>query len=160
MPQVLKSITSRALISVVFLLTAGSVVEPQTFSAAQQDVWKEELRYWNLRTAGKLDEHMALWNEDVVAWGSALPKPGTKAEVRDNVAGILRDTRPGSYTADLEPLVIRLQGDFAFVFYRSHEVRSDLAGNRKESRLRVTHTWWHTSRGWQIVAGMGATDSN
>ena len=144
----------------LLLLTAPSLLESQTLSAAQQDVWKEELKYWNLRTAGKLDEHMALWHEDVVAWGSALPKPGTKADVRDNVAGILRDTRPGSYTADLEPLVIRLQGEFAFVFYRSHEVRSDLAGNRKEARLRVTHTWWRTPGGWQIIAGMGAPDTN
>ena len=160
MPQVLVSMTARALIGVVFLLTAPSVLEPQTFSAAQLDVWKEELKYWNLRTAGKLDEHMALWHEDVIAWGSTLQKPGTKADVRSNVAEVLRDTRLGSYTTDLEPLVVRIQGEFAFVFYRVHEVRSDLAGNRRESRVRVTHTWWRTRRGWQIIAGMGASDSN
>ena len=160
MPQVLRSVTVRVLISVVFLLAAPSVVDPQAFSAAQQDVWKEELTYWNLRTSGKLDEQMALWHEDVIAWGSALPKPGSKADVRGNVEGILRDTRTGSYTVELEPLVIRIQGEFAFVFYRSHEIRSDLAGTRKEARLRGTHTWWRTPRGWQIIAGMGATDSN
>ena len=161
MPQSLRSATARILISaMLLLLTAPSLLESQTLSAAQQEVWKEELTYWNLRTAGKLDEHMALWDGDVIAWGSALPKPGTKADVRDNLAGILRDTRPGSYTVDLDPLGIRIQGEFAFVFYRAHEVRSDLAGNRKESRLRVTHTWRHAPRGWQIIAGMGATDTN
>jgi ketosteroid isomerase-like protein len=160
MPRASGSMTARALICVVFLLTVPSGLEPQTLSAAQQEVWKEELRYWNLRTAGKIDEHMALWHEDVTAWGSTLQKPGTKADVRDNVAGVLRDTRPGSYTADLEPLVIRIHGEFAFVFYRVREVRSDLAGNRRESRVRVTHTWWRTRGGWQIIAGMGAADSN
>jgi ketosteroid isomerase-like protein len=160
MSQALRSATARLLMGIALLLAAPSVLQPQTLSAAQQDVWKEELRYWNLRTTGKLDEHMTLWNEDVLAWGSTLHKPGTKADIRENVAAVLADTRRGSYTADLEPLAIRIQGEFAFVFYRAHEVRTDLTGNHKESRVRVTHTWWRTTSGWQIIAGMGAADSN
>jgi ketosteroid isomerase-like protein len=85
-----------------------------------------------------------------------LQEPGTKADMRTNVAGILRDTRPGSYTVDLEPFAIRIEGDFAFIFYRTHEVRTDLNGNRREARFRIAHTWWRTPQGWQIIAGMGA----
>ena len=144
---------------VVFGLATPRVLQTQGVSAAEQEVWKEEVKYWDLRTSGKLDEHMALWHEDVVAWGSTLQRPGAKADIRSNVAAVLRDTRPGSYTAHLEPLVVRINGEFAFVFYRAEEVRTDLSGNLRKSRVRVTHTWWRTTNGWKIIAGMGATDS-
>ncbi|MGD1072376.1 MAG: DUF4440 domain-containing protein [Bryobacteraceae bacterium] len=125
-------------------------------SDAQREVWNLELRYWHTRTSGKLEEHMSLWHDEVAAWGSMLDAPGTKADMRNNVAGILQDTRPGSYTCDLEPFSIRVEEDFAFVFYRTHEVRTDLAGDRREARVRIIHTWWRTPQGWQIIAGMGA----
>ena len=144
----------------VCVLTTTRATETQGFSAAEQEVWQEEVKYWDSRTPGKLDEHMALWHENVIAWGSTLQKPGAKADIRDNVAGVLRDTRPGSHAAHLDPLVVRINGDFAFVFYRANEVRTDLSGKRRESRFRVTHTWWRTPSGWKIIAGMGATDSN
>ena len=52
MPKVLRLLTKRILFCVAFMLTAQTAPESQTFSAAQQDIWKEELKYWNLRTAG------------------------------------------------------------------------------------------------------------
>ena len=135
---------------------ASAIPVESKLTDAQQEVWNEELRYWHTRTTGKLEEHMSLWHDEVAAWGSMLQKPGTKDDMRNNVAGILRDTRPDSYTVDLEPFNVRVEGKFAFVFYRTHEVRTDLAGNRREARVRIIHTWWRTPQGWQIIAGMGA----
>ena len=94
--------------------SGGSAIPVESKLAdAQQEVWDEELRYWRTRTTGKLEEHMSLWHDEVAAWGSMLQKPGNKADMRTNVAGILKDTRPGHYTCDLDLFNIRVEGDFA-----------------------------------------------
>jgi len=152
--------TKRLLMSFAGVLLMASLGFAQGMSPEEREVWSGEQRYWDFRTAGKIDEYMTLWHQDVTAWPRTLAKPGGKNDVRREVSNLLTNTRPGSYTVRLEPLSVHLNDDFAFVFYRAHASRLDAAGNRVETHGRIHHTWWHTQSGWQIIAGMGADDGN
>ena len=150
----------RLLLSLSGLMLVAGAASAQAMSPAEQKVWSGEQRYWDLRTAGKTEEYMTLWHEEFTGWPRTSAQPSVKADVRSEVSNILKNTRPGSYVARLQPLSVRIHGDFAFVFYRVQAARVDAAGNRVETRIRIHHTWWHTPSGWKIIAGMSANDQN
>jgi len=54
-----------------------SFVSTQRFSPEQHEVWKEEVKYWDMYTSGKIDEYMSLWDEDFLGW-----PPSTRATRR------------------------------------------------------------------------------
>jgi ketosteroid isomerase-like protein len=127
----------------------------QSMSPAQREVWSGEQRYWDLRTAGRIDDYMSLWLDEFTGWPLSSPEPVGKAGVREELTNSLAKAPPGSLTVTLEPLSIRIHGDFAFVFYRVHALRSNA-----QTTARIHHTWFHTPGGWKIIAGMSARDDD
>jgi ketosteroid isomerase-like protein len=143
-----------------FLLTLSQLLQPQSFSIAEQEVWERELQYWDFRTSGKIDQYMALWHDDFFGWPAANTKPGGKDDIRKRFESELGNSRPGSFTVKLEPLSVRIYGDVAAVFYRAGYGRVDNTGTRIEAHVRITHTWRRTAGVWKIIAGMSAEDAN
>ena len=140
---------------------AGSsavAVSAESMSSAEQEVWSGEQRYWDLRAAGKIDEYMNLWLDEFTGWPWSTAQPVGKAGIRAEVTNSLAKIRPGSLTTTLEPLSVRIHGDFAFVYYRVHAMRVDMTGNQIQTIVRIHHTWLHTRAGWKIIAGMSARD--
>src|ERR1051325_8893916 len=135
-----RSRASRAL-GIMFLLALPLLLIPQSFSPAEQEVWERELKYWDYRTTGKIEEYMALWHDDFVGWPAALSQPGSKGDIRKRFENEVHSSRPGSFTIKLEPLSVRVYGDIAAVFYRARYDRVDNAGTRIETYVRITHTW-------------------
>jgi ketosteroid isomerase-like protein len=148
------------LVAFVFLLALPALLQPQTFSNAEQEAWDRESHGWDLRTAGKVDQYMALWDDDFAGWPAGYPKPVVKADLRSGLVRELANTQPGSNTVKLEPLSVRIFGDVAAVFYRVRYGRIDNAGARTESLARVTHIWRRTAGTWKIFTGMSAVEPN
>jgi ketosteroid isomerase-like protein len=134
------------------------VIVVAVMSPEQRDVWSGEQRYWDVRTAGKLEEFMRLWDDEFTGWPSYSKTPLSKADLRVEIENEIANTRQSSYRADLEPLSVRVHGDFAFVFYRVHATRTDASGKKIESIIRIHHSWRRTPAGWKIIAGMSASD--
>jgi ketosteroid isomerase-like protein len=112
------------------------------------DVWSCEQRYWNLRTTGKIDEYMSLWDEEFTGWPLFDAAPITKAGIRTHIENEVAD--PHRITkVELDPLSVRIHGDFAFVFYRLKAA---------DGLFRMHHTWHRTPEGWKIIAGMSARE--
>ena len=125
----------------------------------ESEVWSREQQYWDLMTEARVEEYMALWHDDFAGWPPWSSEPVRKSDIRREVTRGLANIRPGSYRAQLEALSIRVQGDFAFVFYRASATGLDRAGRQFEERYRIHHTWWRTNSGWKIIEGMGANES-
>jgi ketosteroid isomerase-like protein len=128
-------------------------------ATAEKEIWSCEQRYWDLLAAASIDEYMSLWHDEFTGWPPSRTEPVTKAGIRDAAMQSLANIRPGSYRARVQPLSIRIHGDFAFVFYRVAATGIDLAGNPFDERYRIHHTWWRTPNGWKIIEGMGAEES-
>ena len=141
------------------LLALPQLLMAQT-TPAEKEVWQGEQKYWDFRTAGKIDEYMSLWHDEFVGWPTGNARPGGRADIRKRIETELARTRPGSYKAKLEPLSVRVFDDVAVVFYRADTVRVDTAGTSVEAHLGITHTWKRTPQGWKIIAGMSAEDFN
>src|SRR5262245_49721066 len=135
-----------------------TMLQPQTLSAVEQQVWDRELRYWDLRNSGKIDEYMDLWEDGFVGWPARIAQPGGKADIRKGIEADVGDGRPGSFTVKLEPLSIRIYGDVAVAFYRARYGRINNAGDRVEAYVRITHTWRRAAGVWRIMAGMSANE--
>jgi ketosteroid isomerase-like protein len=135
------------------------VVRPAAeYTGAARAAWDGELRYWETRAAGKIDEYMALWHEDFTGWPAAEAGPGGKDVIRRRVEREIADTKPGSVSVRIEPLSARGYGDTAVVFYRARALRTSRSGARVEAYWRITHTWMRTPGGWRIVGGMSANE--
>ena len=130
----------------------------QTMSPAEKDIWSLEQRFWDTRTRWQLEEHMTFWDDDFTGWPWSSDRPLTKAEIRLEILKLMATTRFGSDTVRLEPLSIRVRGDYAFAFYRVHRGFLDREGKRIEIQTRIYHTWWRTPEGWKIIACMTAPE--
>lgn len=129
----------------LFLAIMIAVMSPE-----QRDVWSGEQRYWDLRAAGKIDEYMALWDDEFTGWPQTTKEPIGKDGIRAEVLRQIAEERgTGGSKVTLEPLSVRIHGDFAFVFYRVHF---------EKASVRIHHTWRRTPAGWKIIAGMSAPD--
>ena len=154
----LRSLGVCAAAIVLMLVASPRVLRAQTLSTVEQEVWNREISYWDLRAAGKIDQYMALWHENFIGWPGSSRTVGGKSFQRERIEAEVRDTQPGSFTTELEPLAVRLFGNVAEVFYRAHSVRVNKAGGRVELRQRVTHTWLRTAGTWTIIAGMSSDE--
>lgn len=130
-------------ISVLFF--AGVQVFGQELSAEQKDVWKMEIKYWDLLKEGNLKGYMELWYKDVIAWPHWAPKPiGTE--------GLEKGTIPWYKfvrSHDLKPEAINLFDKFAFIYYRYSW--TDPGGGKH--RGRIGHLWVKEDGKWQIIGG-------
>ena len=144
-------------LSLIYSVVAVSAFG-QTMSPAEKDIWSLEQGFWDTRTGWKLEEHMSFWDDDFIGWPWSSDRPLTKAEMRLEIERLMASSRLRSDTVRLEPLSIRVRGDFAFAFYRVHRALLDHQGNRIEVQTRIYHTWWHTPDGWKIIACMTAPE--
>lgn len=138
------------------LIAMLSAAQTPGFSPIEQEVWNGELRYWDYRSAGKVEEYMSLWHDDFVGWPVRSAQPGGKADIRKSFENDLANGRGGSFTLKLEPLTVRVFGDIGEVFYRARYGWLDRNGKSIEFNFRITHTWKRTPAGWKIIAGMSA----
>jgi ketosteroid isomerase-like protein len=147
-------------LALIFLIALAPLLQAQAFSRAEQEVWEREVKYWDFATTWKLEEYMALWDDDFVGWPAGNANPGGKAMIRKLSESAISNWQPGSFTVKLERLSVRIYGDVAAVFYRARYGVLDKAGNRIEGYVRVTHTWRRSAGVWKIIAGMSADEPN
>ncbi len=130
---------------------------PQT--ADEEAVWKLEHSYWEYVKAEDLKNYLELWHPDFVGWPAVSPQPLRKDHITDWItANTAKGLHLKSYT--LEPAASQATGKVVVDHYwvTMVWVGKNLAG--EPSTLRITHTWVKGDKGWQIVGGMSAPETN
>lgn len=123
-------------------------------SAAEEELWRQEVAAWDLLKAGNLSGHMALMHKDVTAWPRHSPGPLHKDAIFQHMLPRVALYQSPGFTVKLTPLLVRVLGDVGVVQYRAH-IHVPLKQGVEES-VRFTRTWLRTESGWRLIAGMNA----
>jgi len=147
---------NRFWIAVTLLLCAMPCVGEQ--SADEETVWKLEHSYWEYVKAQDVAHYKDLWHENFLGWPSFSPEPQRKDHIAD---WLIKYTANGlrlkSY--DLKPAGSQATGQLVVVHYYVTTVWTKKDGSEQTEMRRITHTWLHGDKGWQIISGMSAAES-
>lgn len=126
-----------------------------TSTNVTDELWHQEVAYWEYLKAADLDSYRSLWHEDVIGWPNNQPAPMDKDGIYQLVAGILASLQgPGS--SEIIRRSVRIYGNIGIAYYEAHITVTTKAGEIITTHERFTHTWLRSDNGWQIIGGMSA----
>jgi ketosteroid isomerase-like protein len=120
------------------------------------DVWSQEVAYWDYLKAADLDHLLSLWHEDGVGWPEQ-PSPLNIAAARPLFAEVLASLQLESCTFELRPISVRVYNNSVCItHYEAHKRLVTKDGAEIASHTKCTHTWLRTENGWKMIGGMEA----
>ena len=122
----------------------------------EDEVWSQEVAYWEYRKAADLDSYLSLWHEDVIGWPNNQSSPMNKDGIHQVVAGKLAAIQLETATVELKPMSVRVFNNVGLAYYEAHTRATTKAGADIATQERFTHTWLRTENGWKIIGGMSA----
>ena len=129
-------------------------------SMLRDEVWNQEVAYWEYLRTANLENYMSLWHEDVVGWPNNHEEPTNKEGIHQLMSGLVNALQLESITFDLKPKVVRIFGDIGVVHYEIHVQGLLKTGSEIAVHERIIHTWLKTDNGWKIISGMSAPLTN
>jgi ketosteroid isomerase-like protein len=128
-----------------------------TRSNLEDEVWSQEVAYWDYLKAGDLDSFRSLWHEDVIAWPNNQSSPMNKDGIYQLVVGILAAIQKETATIEIKPIsVLVYNNEVGITYYEVHTRAMTTADAEIDTQERFTHTWLKTEDGWKIIGGMSA----
>ena len=125
-----------------------------TRSAAEEELWGQELASWDYLKAGNLRGYLSLLHNDVMAWPRHASAPMNKDAIFQHTLAIISVFQPPGVIIELKPLSIRVLDNVGIAQYQA-DIHVTLKPSMDE-RLRFTRTWLRTENGWKLIAGMNA----
>ena len=125
-------------------------------SILSDEVWNQEVAYWEYLRTDDLESFLSLWHDDVVGWPNNYGEPTDKAGIHQLMSGLVDAIQLESITFDLRPNAVRIFGDIGIVHYEVHIQGFLKAGSDIAVDERITHTSLNTENGWKIISGMSA----
>jgi ketosteroid isomerase-like protein len=122
---------------------------------ADDELWAQEVAYWDALKRANLTECLAFLHDDVVAWPNGRSAPVTRDGIFQMLVAILPTVRPGSVAIELKRRAVRAVADVGIVCCDIH-VQLPPGGSAEPVREKCIHVWARTSEGWKIVGGMTA----
>lgn len=144
--------------SAILLCAAAPLALPvfgQSHSPQEQAVWKLEDACWHCIQAVAIEGYRSLWHPDFVGWPHFSATPQTKAHVAYGPIDFkIRGVSLVSFT--LKPAGSHVTGNVVITYDSLMARWVNCQGRGQPATTRVTHTWIHTSAGWQILGGISA----
>jgi ketosteroid isomerase-like protein len=127
-------------------------------SESEKTLWELERSYWHYVETNDLPAYLNLWNQDFVGWPSVSDVPVRKKNITE---WITSQTGKGLvfHPVRFEPAAIQVSGDVAVTYYWETFKWVSKDGRGSERTLRVTHTWRHDGKRWEIIAGMSMPEA-
>lgn len=128
-----------------------------TKSNLEDEVWNQEVAYWEYIKTADLDSFRSLWHDDVIGWPNNKSSPMNKDGIYQLVAGILASIQPETATIEIKPVSVRVyNNNIGITHYEVHTRATTKAGAEIDTQERFTHTWLRTENDWKIIGGMNA----
>lgn len=140
-----------------FVMFVPTPLFAQEWSAAQKEIWKNVVAYWELETKQDLDGFMSYFHDDYRGWSYERALPGDKATVRKFVAVSFQTTKRLAY--DIKPAAIQIHGSIAFVHYYFNETVKDAEGKVKDYSGRWTDILMRQGDRWVLIGDHGGRTS-
>jgi len=139
----------------VALCTLSFTAAAQTWSAAEQEVWKAVSYAWEVDSAGNTDAFMGCFHGDYRGWPWGSRVPNSKKTVSKFIGWRHKNFRVNVY--NLTPLSIIVKGDMAVVHYLYGRSTTRLEGDAKAewSEGRWTDILVKENGKWLLVADAG-----
>lgn len=145
----------RAALGFVLVLFTAAAFAQQ--SADEQAVWKLEHSYWEYVKAQDVAKYKELWHDNFLGWPSFSTHPMRKDHIADWLTSYgTRGLSLKNYS--LQPEGSRATGQLVVVHYLITTVWSKNGDAEQTEIRRITHTWLHGDKGWQIIGGMSAAE--
>jgi len=116
---------------ILFLFTSVNLLNAQTWSAEQQDVWAGVQKYWEASASGNVQSFIDYFDDSYSGWSYVSKVPQGKEVSRKWIEEDMKNTSTVLY--DISPLAIWVQGDFAFVHYYYAQIQKDKETSKNES---------------------------
>ena len=129
----------------------------QEDSDLTDELWNQEVIYWEYLKATDLEAFLSLWHEGFIGWPNNQPVPINKAGMHKLVEAGFASIQVKSVAHELKPLSVRVFGDIGIVYYEAHASAETKDGQEIATHERYTHTWMRTEKGWKIIGGMSAS---
>lgn len=133
--------------------SADTLVRQETFTPAEREVWAQEERFWKTIQEKDLEGHIALYGEDIAAWGGrqVIGKDQWRAARTTQFFRIRGD---GPYVYQIKPLSVRVHGDTGIAYYHAQTSWTDSKGKPRTYDRILMHVHQKTPEGWEIIGGM------
>lgn len=139
----------------VFLAGAG-VVSAQSWSPAQQEVWKLEEQQWQMAKDKDMSWIDKMVHPNLSFWALDMPTPQNKASLArwnryDNANSTVLEQ-------ELFPISITITGTIAVVHYHYQIARENYRKERETVRGRYTDVLVNEGGRWQFITWTGGDD--
>ena len=121
-------------------------------SAAEDELWNQEVTCWDFLKSGTLRSHLSLLHNDISAWPHHAFAPVNKEGIFQYLLPRIAAFQSPGVLLELTPLAVRVLGNVGIVQYHVHIK----ATPGVDQRLRVSRTWLRSDGGWKLIAGMSA----
>jgi len=125
----------------------------QEWSAAQKDVWASVEAYWAFDAQGKTKEFLEYFDPDYAGWYNKNALPSTKASSTKFITYGHKATKTVVY--DIQPVAIKLHGQFAFVHYYYSQVTKNAEGKDEPNAGRWTDILTKRGDKWVLIGDSG-----
>ncbi len=151
----IRRVASGGFVWLVFLAGAG-VVSAQSWSPAQQEVWKLEERQWQMAKDKDMSWIDTMVHPNVSVWAIDMPMPQNKASIArwnryDNANSTVLEQ-------ELFPISITITGTIAVVHYHYQVARENDRKERETVKGHYTDVLVNEGGRWQFITWTGGDD--
>ena len=149
--------TGAGFIAILALLMLNTPLRAQDWSPAQKEVWKTVSDYWAVYAKGDVAGFMEYFHPDYSGWENDMKVPGTKEDARKWLTFAAQGSKTLVY--DIQPLSIKVWGDFAFVHYY-YTVVKETDGKKKGEEGRWTDILSKQGGKWLLIGDHGGSEKD
>ena len=147
----MKNLASRLVLSMLLFVPLHA--SAQEWSAAQKDVWASVQAYWDLDAQGKTKEFLEYFDADYSGWYNRNALPSSKTTSSKFIAHGHKTGKTLVY--DIQPVAIKVHGQFAFVHYYYSQVTKNAEGKDEPNAGRWTDILTKRGDKWVLIGDSG-----
>lgn len=144
------------ILSLALALTCPILARGQQWSPAQQEAWGTVEAYWQCFAAGDAECFLTYLHDDFSGWTHTHALPRDKEDMSQYLP--LGFETSETLIHDIDPVGIKVHGDFAIVHYYYSRTFVDGSGARHSDTGRWTDILKRQGDRWVMIADHGGSD--
>ena len=128
-------------------------VNAQEWSTSQKEVWKNVNDYWALLAKGDINGFLTYFHTDYIGWDDGDAIPAGLDETKKMLTFFETGMKFPYYS--IQPLAIKVYGDFAFADYIYSYVRESPDGKKTSEKGRWTDILMKQGTKWVLIGDNG-----
>lgn len=145
-------------LSLAMLLFCPLMARGQELSAEQQEVWQTVESYWQCFAEGDAECFLSHLHDDFSGWTHSHALPRDKGDMAQYLPLGFRTTE--TLIHDVDPVVIKVHGNFAIVHYYYTRTYGDASGEMHNDAGKWTDILMKQGNCWLMIADHGGSTAS